>query len=46
MVAKLSEAGGEVLAPPYDLRGVGLRQAVVRDSQGALLSLTQPRGAA
>jgi uncharacterized protein len=45
-VAKVSEAGGEVLAPPYDLPGAGLRQAVVRDPQGALLSLTQPPGAA
>lgn len=44
-VAKLSDAGGEVLAPPSDLTGAGLRQAVVRDPQGAMLTLTQPPGA-
>jgi uncharacterized protein len=44
-VRKLSGAGGEVLAPPYDLTGAGMRQAVVRDPQGALLTLTQPPGA-
>jgi hypothetical protein len=31
-----------VLAPPRDLSEAGLRQAVVRDPQGAVLSLTQP----
>jgi predicted enzyme related to lactoylglutathione lyase len=45
-VSKLSDAGGEVLDPPRDLSGAGLRQAVVRDPQGALLTLTQPPGAA
>jgi hypothetical protein len=44
-VSKLSDAGGEVLAPPSDLAGAGLRQAVVRDPQGAMLTLTQPPGA-
>jgi len=45
-VAKVSDAGGEVLAAPYDVSGTGLRQAVVRDPQGASLTLTQPPGAA
>jgi uncharacterized protein len=45
-VRKVSDAGGEVLAAPYDLPGADLRQAVIRDPQGALLSLTQPPGAA
>jgi predicted enzyme related to lactoylglutathione lyase len=45
-VTKVSDAGGEVLAAPYDVSGTGLRQAVIRDPQGALLSLTQPPGAA
>jgi uncharacterized protein len=44
-VTKLSDAGGDVLVPPYDLPGTGLRQAVVRDPQGAMLTLTQPPGA-
>ena len=45
-VSKLSDAGGEVLPPPTDLTGTGLRQAVVRDPQGAALTLTQPPSAA
>ena len=45
-VSKLSDAGGEVLAPPTNLTGTGLRQAVVRDPQGAALTLTQPPSAA
>jgi uncharacterized protein len=44
-VSKLSEAGGEVVAPPNDMGGTGLRQAVVRDPQGAPLTLTQPPAA-
>jgi hypothetical protein len=44
-VTKVSNAGGEVLTPPYDLMGGGMRQAVVRDPQGAALTLTQPPGA-
>jgi predicted enzyme related to lactoylglutathione lyase len=44
-VTKLSDAGGGVLVPPYDLPGTGLRQAVVRDAHGAMLTLTQPPGA-
>ncbi len=42
-VTKLSQAGGEVLMPPSDLPG-GFRQAVVRDPQGATLTLTRPSG--
>ncbi len=45
-VTKVSGAGGEVLATPYDVPGTGLRQAVIRDPQGAPLTLTQPPGAA
>jgi predicted enzyme related to lactoylglutathione lyase len=45
-VSKLTGAGGEVLSPPNDVPGTGLRQAVVRDPQGAALTLTQPPGAA
>ena len=44
-VSKLSQAGGEVLSPPVELTGAALRQAAVRDPQGALLTLTQPPGA-
>jgi predicted enzyme related to lactoylglutathione lyase len=44
-VSKLSDAGGEVLAAPSEVTGTGLRQAVVRDPQGAILTLTQPPGA-
>jgi predicted enzyme related to lactoylglutathione lyase len=43
-VSKVSDAGGQVLAPPHDL--AGFRQAVVRDPQGALLALTQLPGVA
>jgi uncharacterized protein len=43
-VAKVRELGGEVLAEPYDIPGTGLRQAAVRDPQGAALTLTQPPG--
>jgi predicted enzyme related to lactoylglutathione lyase len=43
-VTKLSRAGGDVLMPPSDLPG-GFRQAVVRDPQGAMLTLTRPSGA-
>jgi predicted enzyme related to lactoylglutathione lyase len=44
--AKVSAAGGDVLAGPHEVPGSGFRQAVVRDPQGALLSLTQPPHAA
>lgn len=42
--AKVSELGGQVLAPAYDIPNTGLRQAVVMDPQGAAFSLTQPPG--
>jgi uncharacterized protein len=42
-VRKVADGGGEVLAPPNDVGG--LRNAVVRDPQGALLALTEPPGA-
>ena len=45
-VTKVSDAGGEVLAAPYDVPGTGLRQAVIRDPHGASLTLTQPPGTA
>ena len=45
-VSTLADAGGAALALPYDLPGAGMRQAVVRDPQGAVLTLTQPPGAA
>jgi predicted enzyme related to lactoylglutathione lyase len=41
-VSTLSDAGGEVLVPPYELMGGGMRQTVVRDPHGAVLTLTQP----
>ena len=40
-----TELGGQVVVPPYDMPGTGLRQAVVTDPQGATFSLTQPPGA-
>jgi predicted enzyme related to lactoylglutathione lyase len=42
--AKVEELGGQILTPPYDLPGTGLRQGVFMDPQGATLSLTQPPG--
>ena len=42
--AKVEELGGQVLTPPYDLPGTGLRQGVFMDPQGATFSLTQPPG--
>jgi uncharacterized protein len=41
---KVKELGGQVLTPPYDIPGTGLRQGVFRDPQGATFSLTQPPG--
>ena len=41
---KVKELGGQVLAGPYDVPGTGLRQAAIRDPQGAVLTLTQPPG--
>jgi predicted enzyme related to lactoylglutathione lyase len=40
--ATVTELGGDVAIPPYDVPNAGLRQAVVSDPQGATLSLTQP----
>ncbi len=43
-MAKVEELGGQVLTPPFDIPGTGLRQAVFMDPQGASFSLTQPPG--
>jgi predicted enzyme related to lactoylglutathione lyase len=42
--SKATELGGMVLAGPYSIPDVGMRQAVIADPQGATLSLTQPPG--
>jgi uncharacterized protein len=42
---KVEKLGGQVLTPPYDIPGTGLRQGVFIDPQGATFSLTQPPGA-
>jgi predicted enzyme related to lactoylglutathione lyase len=42
---KVKELGGQMLTPPYDIPGTGLRQGVFMDPQGATFSLTQPPGA-
>jgi predicted enzyme related to lactoylglutathione lyase len=42
--AKVEELGGQVLTPPYDIPGTGLRQGAFMDPQGATFSLTQPPG--
>jgi predicted enzyme related to lactoylglutathione lyase len=39
---KVNELGGQMLTPPYDIPGTGLRQGVFMDPQGATFSLTQP----
>jgi predicted enzyme related to lactoylglutathione lyase len=39
-----AQQGGSVLAPPYDVPGVGLRQAVLADPQGATFSVTRAPG--
>jgi predicted enzyme related to lactoylglutathione lyase len=36
-----AELGGRVVAPPYDLPDVGMRQAVIADPQGAAFSITK-----
>jgi hypothetical protein len=41
---KAAEQGGTVIAPPYDVPGVGLRQAVLADPQGATFSVTRAPG--
>jgi uncharacterized protein len=40
-VAAVPGLGGTVLAPPYDVPGTSLRQAVIADPDGARLSITQ-----
>jgi uncharacterized protein len=40
--AKVAELGGRVLAEPYDIPDVRLRQGVFADPQGASFSLTRP----
>jgi predicted enzyme related to lactoylglutathione lyase len=42
--ARVSELGGQVVAPPYDIPGTGLRQGAFVDPQGASFSLTRPPG--
>lgn len=42
--AKVAELGGQVIAPPYDIPGIGMRQGVFADPQGAVFSLTRPPG--
>jgi predicted enzyme related to lactoylglutathione lyase len=39
-----AERGGAVIVPPYDVPGVGLRQAVLADPQGATFSVTRAPG--
>ena len=41
---KAAEQGGAVIAPPYDVPGVGLRQAALADPQGAAFSVTRAPG--
>jgi uncharacterized protein len=38
---KAGELGGGVVAPPYDIPGTELRQAVLLDPQGASFSVTR-----
>jgi uncharacterized protein len=40
-VDRAARLGGTVIAPPYDIPGAGLRQAVLADPQGAVLSVTR-----
>lgn len=40
-VALVAELGGEVVAPPYEIPGAPLKQAVVADPQGAVFSVTE-----
>jgi predicted enzyme related to lactoylglutathione lyase len=42
--ATVEKLGGQILTPPYDIPGTGLRQGVFMDPQGATFSLTQPPG--
>jgi predicted enzyme related to lactoylglutathione lyase len=44
-VTKASELGGRTLTSPYDVPGVeGMREAVLADPGGAVLTITQPPG--
>jgi uncharacterized protein len=42
--ATAKEFGGTILAGPYEIPNVGLRQAALSDPQGAAFSITQPPG--
>jgi predicted enzyme related to lactoylglutathione lyase len=42
--ARTADAGGRVLAGPYDIPEVGMRRAELIDPQGASLAVTQPPG--
>lgn len=42
--ARAAELGGTVIAPPFDVPGVGMRQAVLADPQGAAFSVTRAPG--
>jgi uncharacterized protein len=39
-----TEMGGQVLAGPYDIPDLGMRQAVLADPQGASFTITRPPG--
>lgn len=41
---RVAGLGGRVIAGPYEIPDLGLRQAVLADPQGATFSLTQPPG--
>ncbi|MGH2983300.1 MAG: VOC family protein [Solirubrobacterales bacterium] len=41
---KAAAQGGTVIAPPYDVPGVGMRQAALADPQGAGFSITRAPG--
>jgi predicted enzyme related to lactoylglutathione lyase len=39
-----AESGGQVLAEPFDLPDIGMRQAALADPQGATFTITRPPG--
>jgi predicted enzyme related to lactoylglutathione lyase len=41
-----AELGGEVIAPPFDLPDIGMRQAALADPEGARFTITRPPGLA
>jgi predicted enzyme related to lactoylglutathione lyase len=41
---RAAELGGTVIAPPFDVPGVGMREAVLADPQGAAFSVTRAPG--